>query len=215
VFVSYARSRPSPRIAADVPAPGLLRQARALRSTLVDSLSPYFDGADVFLDADMDGGTLVQNSLTRAMCHSACVIALCPPVYFEHDWCGREWAGALALSRARLGDARTRESLIPCATKPFTERYYPINELKATQILVEDWSKLALWFDGPAEGVPQPVEVGRMAEQIINVMEELAERGVPPVPSGGTAFTLPAAPPLWQAPQLPFPDPPLFPLRAA
>ena len=210
VFLSYARPRPTERVADPPPAPALLRQARILRDALVDSLSEYLDGADVFLDADMAGGSKLEKTIETAICESACMVALCAPVYFAHDWCGREWEGGLDLSVARLGDAREYETIIPCTTKAFKDRFYPLEEFSGRDLLAEDLSNLALWFDGSTPGAAKPPVVGKVVDRILVIMETLSGRGVRCDP---TTFNLPPTPDGWKKRQPPASS--SFPLRAA
>lgn len=81
---------------------------RHLEGKLAQNLPCLTDGEPrqyVFLDAvSIREGALWEPALSKGICESVAMIALCVPMYAhpQHAWCGREWAAMEELARQRL-----------------------------------------------------------------------------------------------------------------
>src|SRR3954453_21387128 len=60
----------------------------------------YLKGKGVFLDRDrMRGGSLIDQSLARALCESICMVVVYTPAYEEQYFCLQEYAAMEALEQ--------------------------------------------------------------------------------------------------------------------
>jgi hypothetical protein len=85
---------------------------RATAEILIDNLYKILAGEislwlneDVYLDRErLRGGDFYNESLTRALCQSVCMVVLYTPIYFdtEFTYCAREYMAMEALERNRL-----------------------------------------------------------------------------------------------------------------
>jgi len=71
----------------------------ALELELKDFVPPR-----VFLDTDLEPGERWPQELIKKLCRSACLAAVCVPIYFspQKEWCAIEWASMEALGAHRL-----------------------------------------------------------------------------------------------------------------
>jgi hypothetical protein len=72
---------------------------------LNDGLPPH-----VFVSSEIGVGEDWQGRLSRALCESLTLVAICGPEYYASDWCGREWAGM---------ETRGSGRIVPLVLKPW------------------------------------------------------------------------------------------------
>src|SRR5579872_5206369 len=87
-----------------------------LKKAIMEEAPEYGLPACVFSDSDIPTGSEWEREMTRALCESIALIAICGPDYYESDWCGREWAGMAMLAAGRLG--ATGGAILPLVFQP-------------------------------------------------------------------------------------------------
>jgi len=95
--------------------PKVKKLVAKLKQAIEEEAPTYGLPASVFSDADIPTGTSWEAKMSRALCESIAMIAICGPEYYNSDWCGREWAGMLLLAQRRLGPDE-------CAILPLVEQ---------------------------------------------------------------------------------------------
>jgi hypothetical protein len=83
----------------------LAEAAMHIRDGLIGRLSDSIPRPSVFLDlTSVPGGAIWRTHLTRALCRSITMVAICVPIYYDatHRWCGLEWAAMDVLNTRRI-----------------------------------------------------------------------------------------------------------------
>jgi hypothetical protein len=79
--------------------------AKRLKEEIENGLKSIVDAPKVFIDdIGLKGGDEWERIITKALCKSIAMVAICAPIYYHsvHKWCGLEWAGMDMLSRIRF-----------------------------------------------------------------------------------------------------------------
>jgi FxsC-like protein len=123
-----------------------------------------------FLDSrDIDLGARWPEALSDALAESAVFIALCSPLYFKSDYCGREWAGfAERMERYQLAHEERPPVLLPLMWIRNTQFHPVAAELQYT---TDDLGTQYL-----KEGLRNCMRVSSFRDQRIRFIESLAEK---------------------------------------
>ncbi len=79
------------------------RFVEACREEIETRCAPSGLRGTVFLDLSMKKGVDWERTIARALCRSICMVSVCGPLYYESNWCRREWGSMDSLGRLRLG----------------------------------------------------------------------------------------------------------------
>ena len=108
-FISWAHTRNKE----------MTRCARIMKESIEEFLALSIPEPRVYLDeAASIGGDQWRKKVTRAICKSMAMVAVCSPIYYHpsHNWCGLEWAAMDRLSKQRL-TGQDFNSIIPVLLK--------------------------------------------------------------------------------------------------
>ena len=73
--------------------------------------------------ARLQGGDILETSLSQALCESACMVLVFIPPYFSatHRYCTREYAAMIRLEKERLGDSPLHGLIVPVVLRGFDQ----------------------------------------------------------------------------------------------
>lgn len=135
VFLSYSRKGGSP---------GWVHHHfhPKLRDCLTDEIGYV---PSIFLDHQMDPGTVWTSDLERALSRSKILVSVYSPQYFRSDWCLAEWQSMAA-----------REQLLGLASRDLTQGLiFPV--LYSDSANFPDFGKDRMWHDMKGLDSPDPM----------------------------------------------------------
>src|SRR5262245_14625485 len=88
--------------------------AETLRFLTISGLS-----VPVYVDKErLNTGFKWNDALAAGLCRSRCMVAVCVPLYFDREYCLREWAGMEDLEQRRLQPNAVERMILPVIVSP-------------------------------------------------------------------------------------------------
>lgn len=108
-FISWPHNKIDPRLQSFV---------KRVKEELEKELSNQILEPRIFLDLhDIKVGEVWSSRLYSSLCKSMAMVAICTPMYYESEWCSREWTMMSDLSRKRLPRERHLSNILPIIIK--------------------------------------------------------------------------------------------------